>query len=251
MNPRRFSTLAHARHRICHPLSPETVDAALERITVPPAALAFDAGCGKGEMLLRLVRRAGAKGVGVDLNAEFLEEARAATAARPGPGSLEWREQDATAFAAAESDGAYHVTMCVGSTHAFGTLGDTLRALARLTRRGGYMLAGEGYWRRPPESGYLAALGDVAGDLTSHAENFARGKEQGFEPLWNAEATPTDWDAYEGLYADSIERFAAAHPEDPDRDAMLERIRAWRDTYSRWGRDTLGFGLYLFRQSTS
>jgi hypothetical protein len=29
---------------------------------------------------------------------------------------------------------------------------------------------------------------------------------------------------------------------------MLERIRGWRETYRRWGRDTLGFGLYLFRQ---
>jgi len=27
---------------------------------------------------------------------------------------------------------------------------------------------------------------------------------------------------------------------------MLERIRRWRDGYLRWGRDTLGFGLYLF-----
>ena len=27
---------------------------------------------------------------------------------------------------------------------------------------------------------------------------------------------------------------------------MRERIARWRKTYRRWGRDTLGFGLYLF-----
>ena len=27
---------------------------------------------------------------------------------------------------------------------------------------------------------------------------------------------------------------------------MLERSRKWRDAYLRWGRDTLGFGVYLF-----
>ena len=27
---------------------------------------------------------------------------------------------------------------------------------------------------------------------------------------------------------------------------MLERIRRWRDAYLRWGRDTLGFAVYLF-----
>ncbi|MCC6194158.1 MAG: class I SAM-dependent methyltransferase, partial [Burkholderiales bacterium] len=34
--------------------------------------------------------------------------------------------------------------------------------------------------------------------------------------------------------------------EDPDVPAMLERIRKWRDGYLRWGRDTLGFAVYLF-----
>jgi hypothetical protein len=27
---------------------------------------------------------------------------------------------------------------------------------------------------------------------------------------------------------------------------MLKRIRRWRDAYLRWGRDTLGFAVYLF-----
>jgi hypothetical protein len=40
-----------------------------------------------------------------------------------------------------------------------------------------------------------------------------------------------------------------AHPDDPDRDAMLKRIRNWRDAYLRWGRSTLGFGLYLFQKA--
>jgi hypothetical protein len=30
---------------------------------------------------------------------------------------------------------------------------------------------------------------------------------------------------------------------------MGERIRRWRETYLRWGRDTLGFGLYLFERA--
>jgi len=37
-------------------------------------------------------------------------------------------------------------------------------------------------------------------------------------------------------------------PEDPDVPAMLERIRRWRDGYLHWGRETLGFGVYLFHR---
>jgi SAM-dependent methyltransferase len=248
MDSQRFSTIAHERHRLCNPLHSTTVDAGLERIAIEPRAKVCDAGCGKGEMLLRLVRRADAIGVGIDRNAAFLAEAAAEAHARAGLGTLEWCEEDAAPWAARQAPGSFAAALCIGSTHAFGTLDDTLAAFARLVRPGGWVLAGEGYWRREPDAGYLEALGATAADFTGHAGNFARGAAHGLEPLWSAVATLEDWDAYEGLYADSIERFAAKHPEDPDHDAMLSRIRGWRATYARWGRDTLGFGLYLFRR---
>ena len=39
---------------------------------------------------------------------------------------------------------------------------------------------------------------------------------------------------------------AASSRTTPMSAAMLERIRRWRDAYLRWGRDTLGFAVYLF-----
>ena len=47
-----------------------------------------------------------------------------------------------------------------------------------------------------------------------------------------------------------VERYARNNPDDPDCPAMVTRIRRWRDAYLRWGRDTLGFGLYLFQKSS-
>ena len=55
-----------------------------------------------------------------------------------------------------------------------------------------------------------------------------------------------DWDRYEALQWQAAERWAAAHAEDPDRQEVLRRQRADRDAYLRWGRDTLGWSLYLF-----
>ncbi len=40
----------------------------------------------------------------------------------------------------------------------------------------------------------------------------------------------------------------AAHPDDPDRDAMLARSAAWRDRYLAGGREAFGFGLTLLRK---
>jgi hypothetical protein len=59
-------------------------------------------------------------------------------------------------------------------------------------------------------------------------------------------ASQDEWDDYEWKYCRSIERYAREQLDDPDNPWMLERIRRWRDGYLRWGRDTLGFALYLF-----
>ena len=60
-------------------------------------------------------------------------------------------------------------------------------------------------------------------------------------------ASQDEWDDYEWKYCRSIERYAREQLDDPDNPWMLERIRRWRDGYLRWGRDTLGFGVYLFQ----
>ena len=80
----------------------------------------------------------------------------------------------------------------------------------------------------------------------THADNVAAGLDEGLLPLYAAVSSEDDWDHYEGLYARAIELYALAYPDDPDTPAMLARSRTWRDAYLRWGRDTLGFALYLF-----
>ena len=247
MDPQRYSTIAHTSHSICNPIASDALDRALAMIDLPRTARVLDAGCGKGELLLRLVRRTGAHGVGIDLNAAFLSAARARSAAWPGRGTLEFLEGDARAYTGACDAASLDGAICVGSTHAFGTLGDTLEALARTVRPGGVVLAGEGYWRHEPAPAYLEALGARAEDFCDHSGNLEQGTERGWNPLFTAEASERDWDAYEDAYAANVEAHAAAHPDDPDREAMLNRVRAWRECYHRWGRATLGFGIYLFR----
>jgi hypothetical protein len=82
--------------------------------------------------------------------------------------------------------------------------------------------------------------------MTTHVETIAAGTEHGLEPRGAWVSSAADWDRYEDLYARTVETYIATHPEDPDGAAIGERIRRWRETYLRWGRDTLGFGLYLF-----
>lgn len=47
----------------------------------------------------------------------------------------------------------------------------------------------------------------------------------------------------------SIETYCYENLEDADCQEMLQKIKDWRKTYFSIGRDTLGFGLYLFRNT--
>ena len=244
MDRTRFTTIAHRDHAICNPISSEKTDRVLALLDLPPGARVLDVGCGKAEMLMRLIERYGCSAVGVDTNAEFLAEARARAFDRGVAGQLELIEGEIAAQKLEKE--SFDSALCVGATHAYGDLASTLAALRELVKPGGKLLVGEGFWMQKPDAAYLKALGAKAKDYGDHAANVAAGVEAKLTYLYSAVAGADDLDHYEGLYNRAVETWCVENPKDPDHDAARKRIREWRDAYLQWGRDTLGFGLYLF-----
>jgi len=255
---------------VAHPL-PETATLALvDSLDLAPTARVLDVGCGRAELLIRLVARTGARGVGVDPWPHAIAAARAAAAGRVDPSRLDLRDETCDAsqfvdasFAAPSDEGvrrgprspddaarrsAFNVAFCVGATHAMGGLSGTLATFRRLLVPGGIAIVGEGHWLRAPDAEYLAFLGAKHDDLLDHDGNLALARDAGFDFVSALVSSKEDFGAFEDRYAANVERFVAEHPDDPDADAFLTRIRAWRAAYLRWGRDTLGFALYVMRR---
>jgi cyclopropane fatty-acyl-phospholipid synthase-like methyltransferase len=247
-DPLRFTTLAHSSHDFCNPLAPDTIDRFIEHLELRSGARVLDVGCGKGEFLIRVLARWKAHGTGIDPNPAFIADARRRAAGRVPAGGLELIEGEVAAadFAPASFD----LVICIGAVHAFGTLTEALARLRELTRPGGLILLGHGFWQREPDAEYLTGSGGSRDELITHEGNLEAGREAGLEPLEAASSTPQDWDAYEGAYSKNIERWAASHTRDPERSAMLSRSRNWFAAYQKWGRDTMGFALYRFRRIT-
>lgn len=245
MNRQKFSLIAHTDHTFANPLGEDKIDRLLSLLDLPQGSRALDVGCGNAELLIRLIERYGVVGVGVDPNEAVIEQARARAAGRISPDRLELHALPIEEFAGAP--GAFDAALCIGATHAYGGYEQTLAALPKLVRPGGQILIGEGFWRRDPDPAYLDLLDAQPDEFTTHAGNVARAVAARLTPLYSAVSSEDDWDHYEGLYCRAVERYVAAHPDDPDAPAFRDRIRRWRDGYLQWGRDTLGFGLYLFR----
>jgi SAM-dependent methyltransferase len=247
MDRTRFSHIAHRGLALCNPAGSARVDRAIELLELPRGAAALDIGAGKCEWLARIAERWGARGTAIEPAGVFAAEARELQAATIAAGLLEIIEAPAAAYLASGAHARFDAVLCIGASHALGGYGPALDALIACTAPGGRMVFGEGYWKKTPDAAYLRALGGDESDLTSHAGNIRAAIERGCTPVWCTAVTDDECDEYEWAYSRNVEEFVREHPDDPDAAAMLARSRAWRDTVMNGGRETLGFGLYVFR----
>jgi SAM-dependent methyltransferase len=249
MNPHKFSAIAHRDHDYCNPIAAAKIERVFDLLPLDAEAEALDLGCGRGELAVSLAARFGMRVTGVDRSAAMLEAARERARARGALERLRLVETDIAEFK--PQTGAFDLTAMLGGGGIAGGIAGICSTLAGWTRPGGHVLIGEGYWAREPAPQYLAHLDAHPDELRDHRGNVQAGIDAGLVPLHAFVASEDEWDEYEWKYSRSVERYALEQPEDPDVPAMLDRIRRWRDGYLRWGRETLGFGVYLFQRAPS
>ena len=238
-----------------NPVSEARMDVYLAAMQLVEGEQVLDVGCGAGEALIRLAERFDINGVGIDSSGEQIAEARCRlnrSATSSAGGRVEFLAVSASEYAVADS--SFDAVVCMGSSHAF-KLGDdayptALRETMRMLRPGGRFLIGEGYMRQPASVGYRELLGfdSGTGDHMTHSWNVETARSVGYVPYGVWTSSLAEWDDFEWSYQRMVEQEAEQNATDPKRRGRLERRREWIDGYLRWGRDTLGFGVYLFRK---
>ncbi len=129
--------------------------------------------------------------------------------------------------------------------HPWGDFRETLARTWAMVRSGGMALIGERYWRTDPDPDYLDFMGFGPDHHATHAGNVALAVKESFTPMYACTACEDEIDHHEGLCLRSVERFLRANPGDTHAAAFRERVRKLRDAYLKWGRDSVGFGVYL------
>jgi len=249
MDYKKFSHIAHSTHTLYNPLSLQKLDHALALVPLTADSRVVDFGAGRCEVLIRLVERCDCSALAVENDQTFVDLARREAALRIPGKRLRIACQEAARFLDANPACNFDLALCIGATHAFGTYRDTLERLRTCVRPGGWLLVAECYWKQQPAAAYLRFLECEESVYATHEGNIQTAEELGLVPLWASVASDDEWDEYEWRYRMNVENYVVDHPDDPDRDALLDRIRSWNHTYLSLGRATLGFGLYLFRNA--
>lgn len=244
LNLHKYVAVAHADHDYCNPLSAPKYERLLDLVPLDEGSRVLDLGCGRGELALRIIERFGSTVIAIDHSSYMLDAARERAEWTGALGRLHLDDTDIRDFEADPE--TFHLTVMLDAGGIAGGMPGICRKLRGWTRSGGYVLVGVGHWKRKPHGELVAMLGGRDKEVLDHAGNVQAGIEAGLIPMHASTATLDEWDEYEWKFCRSIERYAREHQDDPDVPVMLDHVRRWRDAYLRWGRDSLGFAVYLF-----
>jgi cyclopropane fatty-acyl-phospholipid synthase-like methyltransferase len=227
MDRNRFSQIAHGQLPVWNPVGVDQLQRYVSQLELPEGGSVLDIGCGRGHLLGLILSQYKTKGLGVDSSAFAISVAMNDLAAhvRANRLTLVERAFDADEFGATEFD----LVICIGSAHAAGGYQGTLITARRFLRAKGLLLVGEGFWKCTPSPDYLDFLKMTSNEHTTHLGNQSQGISEGFDLVSCSECSQVEWDAYEDQYARNIEEFVKANERDPDAEAMLQRIRPWRE----------------------
>ena len=246
MDTWKFYDITHRGHVVCNPISEEKLACLVDLLHLPAAARVADIACGKGEFLMRLVEAYGVHGAGVDISPFFVAEAERRLRARVPQAAITFTRMDGACFKP-DNPNSLALASCIGASWIFGGYAQTLDALLGMVEPDGWVIVGEPYWLREPSDEYLRASGLKRDAFGSHAENVEAGERRGLDLVHTLVSSKDDWDRYEGLQWYAVADYARTDEDDADLPELLERVAREKSIYLRWGREALGWAIYVFR----
>jgi SAM-dependent methyltransferase len=239
-----WHAVVESEHEIQNPTSEEKIRLLGERLGLGPSSQVLDVASGRGGPAIVLAREFGCRLTCVERAPEFVASARESVKGAGLEDRIELVEADAASFEL----GRYDAALCLGATFVYGGLVPTLECL-----RGTAPLLGVGepYWRSwplPPEPELDgSSLRTDEGDWLPLPETIERAESSGVRVLSLIASSEDDWDRYESLHWQTLDRWLEANPDDPQADEFQARGAAARDRYLRWERAVMGWAILVCR----
>ncbi|HZT94016.1 MAG TPA: class I SAM-dependent methyltransferase [Gaiellaceae bacterium] len=229
--------VAEAEHEIQNPTSATKIRLLGRRLGLGPDSRVLDIASGRGGPALVLAQEFGCRLTCVERAPEFLAAARDRVAAAGLADRIELIECDAAEFELARYDAA----LCLGATFVYDGLVPTLE---RLSAAAPLVAVGEPYWRvwPPPPEG-----AEERGGLLPLDETVERAETAGVRAVSLIDSSQDDWDRYETLHWQTLDRWLEANPRHPQAEEFRALGAARRERYLRWQRASLGWAILVCR----
>lgn len=243
----KYFDITHRENKICNPLHDEKVNRLVELLKLNENSNVLEIACGKAEFLIRLAETYDIQGIGIDMSPYCIIEAQEKLKQRCPDAKIKFIEMNGAEYKHPESY-YFDVGACIGAEWIYGGFENTLKYLIQNVKQGGLIIAGCPFWTNKPPEEYLQAVELKIDSYGSHYENMRIGNELGLQLIYSIVSSKDDWDNYEGLNWYSGIKYIIANPDDKDNAELFKRIEKSRDSYLRWGRETLGWAIYIFQK---
>jgi SAM-dependent methyltransferase len=238
----RYHVVAESTHELQNPTSEEKILLLGKRLGLDGTSSVLDIASGRGGPALLIAATYGCRVRGVEISPDFhaVASERAAAAGLSERVSFELADGAAAAF----EPESYDAALCLGASFVYGSLADTVDALSPAVRPGGHVVVGEPYWRRLPlphddDDPYRRELWTTLEGTVTIFET------SGLPVVSVLASSEDDWDRYETLHWQAVERWLAENPDDPDAAEIRERHEGHKLTYLRHRRDVLGGAIFV------
>jgi len=236
----RYYIVAERDHEIQNPTSEEKLLLLGERLRLGPSSRVLDIASGRGGPALALAKAFGCRLDGIEIAPEFHAAAVERAESRGLEQLVSFRLGDASREELPREE--YDAALCLGASFVYGSLADTVEALAPAVRPRGHVVVGEPFWRCLP----LPDDYDDRGDPWTTLEDTVTIFETSGLPVVSVIASSEDdWDRYETLHWRAVEEWIFANPDDPDSGDIRTRHERHKHTYLRYGRECLGWAIFV------
>lgn len=246
MDHHKYEAIAHAELNYCSPITDAIVDEIADLMLLEAGDRVIDIGSAKAEILLRMAVTCQVQAFGIDPSPQFMQAAHEAIASRHPAADITLFEQPVSELQITPQ--SYNAVMCVNSSAFYGSYDEVLRAITPYARADGMVLVGEYYWRKKPSDDVAAALSYAPEAIYDYIGSINAGEAHNLTPVFVATCSQHELDRYEWRRIHAVEIHAMDNPDDLEATAMLQRTRQRRDAYLKYGREYLGFGMFLFKK---
>jgi cyclopropane fatty-acyl-phospholipid synthase-like methyltransferase len=236
----RYFTVAERDHELQNPISEDKLRLLGQRTRLGSGSRVLDVASGRGGPALLLAHEFGCRVEGIEVAPEF----RAAAVERAEAAGLSELVSITLADASQVDlprDG-YDVALCLGASFVWGGLAGTLDALEPVVVPGGHVAVGEPFWRKLPLPEDYADRHGPYTTLEGTVTIFESGSLATVSIIASSE---DDFDRYETLHWRAVEEWLAENDDDSDAAEIRERHELYKHTYLRYGRDHLGWAIFV------